>query len=190
MKDRKVRNQSRTAKKSRPRRRRSSKPIALHTAEQYFAKPPRAQEIWNRVTHVITKMRSNRISLQHAAREFGIDPRTVVRRGGSALQKSATGRFAAKSSDRLLRMLMVPTSTGPREVAIRGSRRASQIGEYHSAVQKYLQTGDSSGLKKFRGKKIKDTHGVEIPLLTDLNELRRLGAAGVLSFESIYARVA
>lgn len=75
-----------------------------------------------------------------------------------------------------------------REIAVRGSRQATLLGEYWNGVRKYLTTGDASGLKKFRGKKIRDTDGDQIPLITDLTELNRLGSAGVLSFESMYAR--
>src|SRR5260370_31296048 len=125
------RKQMKASKKHRSKMRPTkTKPAAPRTAEQYFAKPPRFQELWNRVTHVIAKMRANKISLQQAAREFGVDPRTVVKRGGSALRKSETGRYAAKKSDRLLRVLVVPTHDGTRDIAVRGSRRASLLGAY------------------------------------------------------------
>src|SRR5260221_586318 len=137
MKHKKANNPAKSAKKRLSRRRQSGKSITPRTAEEHFAKPQRFQELWNRVTHVIAKMRANKISLQQASREFGVDPRTVIRRGGSALQKSANGRFAAKSSDRLLRVLVVPTIAGPQEIAVRGSRSASQIGAYWSAAQKF-----------------------------------------------------
>ena len=171
-------------------RRKQSRTASPQSAEQFFAKPQRFQELWNRITHVIAKMRANKISLQQASKEFGVDPRTVVKRGGSALRKSETGRYAAKKSDRLLRVLVVPTHDGTRDIAIRGSRRASLLGEYWSAVHKYLQTGDASGLKKFRGQKTWDINGEQIPFITDSAELKRLGSAGVFSFESMYARVA
>jgi|SRR5579871_171992 len=158
------------------------------TAEQYFAKPARSRELWNRITHVIAKMRSEKISLQQASKEFGVDPRTVVKRGGTALQKSATGRYQAKRSDRLLRVLVIPAHDGLREIAVLGSRNAGQVGGYWSAVQKYLQTGNASALKKFHGKRILDANGEEILFITDLAELNRLGAAGTFSFESIYVR--
>jgi hypothetical protein len=83
---------------------------------------------------------------------------------------------------------MIPSSAGPREIAIRNSRQASLLGEYWSAVQKYLETGDSSAVEKFQYKHITDASGKKVPLLTDLAELDRLGSAGVLSFESLYAR--
>lgn len=57
-------------------------------------------------------------------------------------------------------------------------------------MHRYLQTGDGSRLKTFQGKYIKDANGVNVPLPTDRAVLNRLGSAGVLSFESLYARTA
>lgn len=135
-------------------------------------------------------MRADGVSLKQAAREFGVDPRTVVRLGGSALRKRTNGRFAAKPNDKLLRVLVVPTAEGLREIAVRDSRQATRLGEYWAAVQKYLATGDTSAIARFRHKRIVDASRKRIPLLTDLQELDNLGSAGVLSFESLYARVA
>ncbi len=156
--------------------------------EEYFASSARAQETWNRVAHVISKMRKDGLSLHRASAEFGIDPRTVTRLGKAALRKRANGRYATKARDPLLRALVIPTHTGLAEIAIRDSHAASQLAEYWNAVQWFLETGDASALRPFNGQSIVDADGHQIPLLTDLNELERLGSAGVLSFESIYAR--
>jgi hypothetical protein len=94
----------------------------------------------------------------------------------------------AKASDRLLRVLVVPTREGLREIAVRDSRQATQIAKYENAIQRYLQTGDDLALRKFRRKYIIDANRKRIPFLTDLRELDRLGSAGVLSFESLYAK--
>jgi hypothetical protein len=64
----------------------------------------------------------------------------------------------------------------------------TQLAEFWSAVHRFLQTGDTSRLKKFEGKSIKDANGTEIPLPTDRKVFNRLASAGVLSFESLYAR--
>jgi hypothetical protein len=85
---------------------------------------------------------------------------------------------------------VVPTHEGVGEIVTRDSRQASQLATYWIAVQKYLQTGDTSALSKFEGTNITDADGAQVPLLTDLEELDRLGSAGVLSFESLYAGVA
>jgi|SRR5579884_3106230 len=182
----------RTGSRQKRRRARNRKPNnnAPRTTDQYLAKPERFQGLWNRITKVISKMRGEKTSLQKAAREVGISPRTVVRWSGKTLTKNSSGRYAVKGNDRLLRVLVVPGSDGPREIGVRGSRTASELGKYWSAVHKYLSTGDTSRLEKFQGKKIKDANGNEILLLTELRELNSLASAGVLSFESIYRRAA
>jgi len=160
------------------------------TSKQFFALPDAQQETFNRAVHVIAKMRAEGVSLTQTSREFGLDPRVVRARAGSALRKTNSGRYVARTSDKLLRVLVIPSSQGLKEVAVRGSEIASKIAEYSSAVQKYLRTGDSSALKKFRRLKLMDEKGERIKLLTDLAELQKLGSAGVLSFESLYRSAA
>lgn len=155
--------------------------------------PKALQDTWVRVTHVVSKMRADRVSLREASREFGLDPRIVARLGKSALHKRKNGQYTAKSKDKLLRILAVPLAEGKggrREVATRDSREASILGKFWAAVQKYLQTGDSSALKKLRRRYVIDASRKRIPLLKDLAELDRLGSAGELSFESLYPDVA
>jgi hypothetical protein len=158
--------------------------------EYFFRQSTRFQDTWNRVVHAISRMRADRVSLQQAAREFSVPPKEVVRLGGSALRRMPSGRYAAKAKDNLLRVLSLPGRRGLREIAFDDSREASLVGKYWDAVGLYLQTGDSSGLKEFRRKSVKDANGKRFELLTGLDELDRLGSAGVLSFESIYSRSA
>jgi hypothetical protein len=163
---------------------------APRTIQQYRAKSERFQDTWNRVTHVVSKMRAEGASLQVASREFALAPRTVIRWGGSALRKRSNGQYAAKASDHLLRVLVIPTREGLLEIAVPDSRQASQLGEYWAAVQKYLETGDASSLRRIRRKTIVDASGKRFRLLKDVGDLERLGSAGVLSFESLYAKAA
>jgi hypothetical protein len=165
------------------------RPVAPRTAEQYFAQPEKWQGIWNRIVAAVSKMRGEKVSLEKASRESGVSPRTVKRWAGSALQKRTSGKWAPKKNDNLLRVLIVPTPKGKREIGVRGFRQASLLGSYWSSVHTYIATGDDSGLKKFRGKKLRDASGEEILLITDLPELNRLGREGsALSFESMYSR--
>lgn len=87
-------------------------------------------------------------------------------------------------------MVIVPSDKGPVEVALLDSRQASILGKYWGAVHRYLAMGDASEIVKFNGKHITDADGKRLDLMTTLSELDRLGSAGVLSFESIYARSA
>ena len=159
------------------------------TARQYFSRSKQFQEAWDSVGQVISKMRSGRISLRKASKEIGVDPSKVLKLGRSALRKQKNGKYVARKTDHLLRILSVLTPEGRREIAVRDSHQASLLGKYWASVQRYLQTGDDSALRKFKGKKITDASGKRHPLITDLRQLDTLGSAGVLSFESLYAGV-
>jgi hypothetical protein len=134
-------------------------------------------------------MRTESLSLSRALRDAGLSRDASLRLAGSALRRLPNGRYVARPSDRLLRVLVIPAEDGLREVAVRGSWAASLVGDYSNAVQRYLSRGDSTALRTFAGTTVVDADGVSVPLLTDLDALTRLGNAGVLSFESIYARV-
>ena len=175
--------------KGRSTRRRKAKALPFkkpNTARQYFSLSPKNQEIWDSVGHVVSKMREG-ITLPKAAKEFGLNPKTVINLGRSALRKQRNGRYVAKKIDQLLRVVNVLTTEGRKEIATRDSRQASLVGGHWAAVQKFIQTGDDSALLKFAKKRIVDARRKRYPLLTDLKELERLGSAGVLSFESMYA---
>jgi len=147
------------------------------------------QELWKNVGQTVTEVRTG-VSLRQASRKFNLGPRTVQRLARPALRKLRNGRWAAKPHDRLLRVLVIPARKGLREIGVRDSRQASLIGKYWTAVDKYRDTGDASALREFRGKYIVDASGKRVRLLTSLRELDRLGSAGVLSFETLYARAA
>jgi len=181
---------SHNRKHTRTHRTATNKHTAPKTAAQYFAMSERSQDRWDRVTHVVTKMRADGMSLAKAAREFSLTSQTVVRLARTALRKGRDGRYTAKRTDNLLRVLVIPDSKGLSEIATRDSREATLVGKYWDAVQKYSETGDASALRKIRRKTIQDADGKRVRLIKDLAELDRLGSAGVLSFETIYGKAA
>jgi hypothetical protein len=152
---------------------------------QYDAMSARERETWDTVAHVISRMREG-VSLKRASKEFGISPNTVIELGDLALRKRE-GRVVAKRTDRLLRVITILTVDGRKEIATRDSEQASLAGSHWAAVQKYLQTGERAAVLRFRGQRIVDESGNRYLLLTDLADLNRYAAAGVLSFESMYA---
>jgi hypothetical protein len=176
--------------KKRGLRSRRTNPKVPKTARQYFSKSDQFQETWDAVGHVISKMRATKVSLRTASKEFDVDPEVVIRLGKSALRRRSNGRYVPKKNDSLLRVLSVLTADGTKQIAIRDSRQASLLGSYWSAVQRYIQTGNPSGLQKFQKAKITDASRKRFLLITDVDELNRLGSAGVLSFESLYGRSA
>jgi hypothetical protein len=56
-------------------------------------------------------------------------------------------------------------------------------------VERYLgEMGDDSALRRLPRNYIVDAEGNHVALLTDVDELDRLGNRGELSFESLYVR--
>jgi hypothetical protein len=159
------------------------------TAKQYFAASREFQELWDRIAQIPAKMRSEKMSRRRASRELGVSPRQL-RLARSAFRRLPNGRYVAKATDRLLRILVLPSDNGLVEVAVNDSRQATVIGEYWNAVHWYLSTGDATKSERFRKKRIKTASGKHISLLTDVNELQRQASAGVLRFESLYGRTA
>ena len=159
------------------------------TVEEFFAMSEPDRDLWNNIGQVVTEMREG-TSRRKASQKFGLDPRTVQKLAGPALRKLRNGRWVARPSDPLLRVLMIPTRKGLREIGVRDFRQASLLGRYWTAVDLYRDTGDASGLREFRGKYIIDTGGKQRRLLTDRATLDHLGSAGLLSFETLYARAA
>jgi len=136
------------------------------------------QEIYNRALHVLALMRRTGASLTAAAREEHIDPRTVRK----YLRAELRGRGRATKADRRTRDMLIPTTIGNAPVAVRGSKQASQLGRYMSAVSKYLRTGDVDGLAQFEGQSIAGH-----VLITDPDLLSSLAQAGALTLDEIYA---
>jgi hypothetical protein len=174
----------------RPKTKKKRQASAPRTAAQYQTLPEKSKDTLDRAYRVLSKLRNDKTSLKKASREVGISPVTAKRWVGSALKKSDSGRYVPKASDNLVRMLRVPDEGGMRDVAVKGAREATFIAKYWNALDRYIKTGDSSELEKFRGKSIKDAKGNEISLPTDRAQLRTLGRAGVLSFENLYSHSA
>jgi hypothetical protein len=158
------------------------------TPAQYFAQPKRRQETLKKSVKVILEMRTAKVSLRQASLAHDISPATVLRHAKGALRKTSRGTYAARARDSLLRVLVLPAPDGLAEIATMDSRAATRVGEYWNAVDLFLATGDDTELARFRGLSVTDAQGNTIRLLTDRDELERLGSAGVLSFQSLYAR--
>ena len=167
-----------------PKRRRSGqRPRLPKTLAQFDKLPRRSQLAIENVAHVVTRMREGS-SLKSAAAEYGVDPRTVVKLGGSALSKTKGGRYAAKSSDTLFRPFVVTVHGGRIEVGVRGSRAASELSKRAIAQREVLATGNDTKMRQLRKTKILDASGREIPFLTDQGELGAPGRPGNLSSTS------
>lgn len=147
---------------------------------------PAEREARSRSLHALSAMRADpKLSLQKAAKANNTTVNAIKRHAGTALTKTSGGRFRAKKSDRLVRSVRFPTETGSIGLDVKGSRSASRIAAYWNAVKKYVETGDASGLRRFRGKVVR-VNKVGHPFITDTKVLDRLADAGELAFDDLY----
>jgi hypothetical protein len=158
-------------------------------ARSLTQQPARVQISTTKVAHVLTAMRRDSLSLSAAARAQRVDPRTVVRLAGRALRKDPHGRYLVAAHDRVPRLVRLPTPDGLIEIDLADSRDAQIAAQYWIAVHAYVSTGDTDALVSFEGVSVHDAEGNPVTLMTDRGTLDHLAHAGVLSFESIYARV-
>ena len=155
---------------------RSSKKLSKTNSDKLSSTSAR-----NRALAVLRHMRNSGSSLASACREEHVDPRTVRKYLSEELVLSGS-RYEAKKVDRLVRRMVAPTSQGMQRIKVRGSKQATELGKYLSAVGEYLRSGKTKGLEKFKGKRIGGQN-----LITDLATLRTLAQAGALQLEDIYA---
>lgn len=143
---------------------------------------PAEREARGRALEALSKMRADGLSLQAAAKASGTTVNAIKRHAGSALERTESGRIRAKNSDRLVRTLPFPTETGMIGLDVKDSRSASRIGSYWNAVKTYLETGDTSGLRRFRGQSVR-VNKRAYAFITDTATLDRLADASELDFD-------
>lgn len=123
-------------------------------------------------------------SLSRAARLAHTSPRTVLKYAAGSLTKAA-GVYVAQRVDHAPRRMKLMTPLGLTVETITGSRVASRVATYMSAVDHYLRTGDASRLRAFAGKAVR-AGKQRFPFITDPRTLRRLAYANEISFEDLY----
>lgn len=126
------------------------------------------------------------LSLTAAAKRAGTTRATIQRYAPRALVRTEDRRYHATRYDRYARTLNILTAQGIRAVTVQDSRTASRIAEHAAAVDHYLKTGKTDKLRPFRRKSFR-AGKVGYPFLTDPKTLMRLGEAGHVSFEELYA---
>ncbi|WP_268541334.1 hypothetical protein [Candidatus Nitrosotenuis cloacae] len=95
-------------------------------------------------------------SIKTASKQYGISPSTVKKYVGSALYKK-NRRLVAKKSDNLLRRVRSYKDGIEIYITVRGNRRATTIGQYHSAIGRLPH--DRSALLPFKKTRITDIYG-------------------------------
>ncbi|MBI4177125.1 MAG: hypothetical protein HY516_02055 [Candidatus Aenigmarchaeota archaeon] len=125
---------------------------------------------------VLTEMRSGK-SLTKSSKEYGLDKETAKIHLGSAIRKAKNRRWVSRKTDRIQRGMVINERGLSIEIIVTNSKDASLIGQYHSAVRRYLETGDKSILKKFKRRVIKDAKGKRHKLETSPKTLFEIAEA-------------
>jgi hypothetical protein len=148
---------------------------------------PTQEDQYRDALEVVGRLRGDRrLSLAAVSRDVGIDPRTVRRYAGSALEKRGH-KYVARGYDRLPRKLkLFSEEEGYVEVFTRSSKAASTISRHNWALRRLAQAGDDSLLRSFEGKTI-TIEGKRYHFMTDRRRLNSLIRAGDLHVEEIYA---
>jgi hypothetical protein len=155
--------------------RRTSKPRATpvsQLSERSFAARERSiRALWD-IRHGA--------SPSQAARDNEVTTRTIRKYVGAALlQDRPGGRIHATKSDRYIRYLQIPGPHGPIEIAVHGSKEASEVARYKSAVNRFLR-GDRNALAEWHGRKI-----AGVDLITAGRTLKELAEKDLLPY-SLY----
>lgn len=118
---------------------------------------PRKKELRERSLRVVSYMKRYNISLTKASKENHISPKTVIKHSNAL--KKVGGRWIPKRWYKIERIMSINENGKSIYINVTDSRHATTIGKYQNAVKQFLETGDESVLKPFKGKKVRDSEG-------------------------------
>lgn len=145
--------------------------------------PTAAQHTRQKALDALALARREGLDIATAAKRESVSIEAATYWAGDAVTRT-NGRLAPAPADRLYRPMYIYSAGQPVTIDVRGSKAASTIGRYHSAIQHYLSTGDSSRLTRLSGLKV---GGFELE--TDVDVLDEMARRGSFEFESIYRMV-
>ena len=145
-----------------------------------------ARPAFQRSLEVVDDMRDG-VQWRDATEKAHTTSGTVIKNVGPVLQRGPAGEWRARASDRLPRIMKALAPEGEVRVLVTDSKRASLIGQYGNAVNKWRETGDRRDLDRFEGRIVTTVQGQRVPLVTDEAALRRLSDAGeFVDMDDIY----
>jgi len=130
----------------------------------------------NLAFEVLRSMRKGE-KFKNAVDIIGIKRETAIKQLGKYLIKSRGYWRVTKSDSIQASMPFYDRDQGYISIVTRNSQDRSKIGKYHSAVRKALESGNDSGLRKFRNMVIVDAHGNSHHFETDLDALYEIEEA-------------
>lgn len=139
-----------------------------------------------RSLELLSDLRAGEGSYGKLLRKHHLDTRTAHTHLGAALRIGRGGRVHASKSDRLMRELMFPQSSGDVPMRIRGSKSATKLSEFFNDRDKLL--GNRMSAEQFEAK----WRGVSIAgqeVFADAATIFLREDAGDLKVDDLYASV-
>jgi len=143
--------------------------------------------IYDRITSLITDLRSGKGTWPELLRKYRLTARTARKYGGRDVVGGGRGKpVRASKSDRRVRDLLFPTPTGDVPIRTRSSRDATKLSEYYNDRDKLLygKLSMAEFEAKWRGVRIA---GEEV--FADAGAILEMADADVLKMENLYASV-
>jgi hypothetical protein len=156
--------------------------VRFHGLRDFHSRPERVQRDYFAALEALSMARTEQRTIRSAAAEVGISYRKTMRYIRPATERDVFGRTVAKKADRLFRPMEILSEDGPVERAVYGSRKASRLGAYDSALGRFL-AGDANALRPFRGER-----AARIRLATEPDLVEGLARSGVLDEYEPYPR--
>ena len=102
--------------------------------------------------------------------DIGLNRKTLLNHLGNNI-KIKKDMIEVTKSDKIPRELIINEDGKELPIIVKNSKDASIIGRYHNEVRNFLNTGNSSGLKRFQKIRIKDADGRVHRLETNPNRI-------------------
>jgi hypothetical protein len=155
---------------------------------RYSTLTERQKSTYDRTTNLITDLRRGVGPYTKLLQKHHLDSRTARKYGGRDLLGGTRGKpVRASKTDRRVRDLAFPTDFGDLPVRTRNSKQATQLSEFFQDRAKLLR--GRLGVHDFETK----WRGVQVAgqeLFADAPAIFRMGSAGVLKMEHLYASTA
>jgi len=177
----------RNRKQVRPKSERKPAAVPKKRLPRYEKLTATKKGIYDRITSLITDLRSGKGAWPELLRKYRLTARTARKYGGRDVVGGGRGKpLRASKSDRRVRDLLFPTSSGDVPIRIRNSRDATKLSDYYNDREKLLH-GKLSIAKfeaKWRGAQVA---GEE--LVADVRTIFEMADADFLKMEHLYASV-
>lgn len=152
---------------------------------RYSKLTPREKAAYERTASLVSDLRRGEGPYTELLQKHHLHSRTARRHAGRNLLGGGRGQpVRASKSDRMVRPLLFPTSSGDVPIVTRSSRDATKLSEYYRDRDKLLRDKMSARAFEAKWRSVR-VAGREV--FVDTSVILRIADAGELKVETLYA---